>query len=89
MKYPIAILWDSTIDIFIPDIPGATASGSVIGEVYSAVIESAHIQLRKLAHARHPIPSPSPEIELRENPVYQNMSWSSVEIDLSEYERAI
>jgi predicted RNase H-like HicB family nuclease len=85
MRYPIAILWDSTIDIFIPDIPGATATGSAIGEVYCDAVNSAHEQLFKLQHARLPIPKPSPVEKLKEDPTYFGMAWSSVEIDLSRY----
>jgi predicted RNase H-like HicB family nuclease len=89
MRYPIAILWDGSIDIIIPDIPGAKASGSAMDEVYKAVIESAHMQLAERARRRLPIPKPSPEAKLRVDPVYKNMSWSSVEIDLSEYREVI
>ena len=86
MRYSIAILWDSTIDIYIPDIPGASASGSVMGVVYQQVVESAHEQLKKLAHAHLPVPPPSPVEQLRADPSYAGMAWSSVDIDISDYE---
>ena len=88
MKYPIAFSISEAgkqVEIQIPDIPGAVATGSTFEKAYKAATEVAHERLREIAEKHGFAPRPTTWAKLSIKPDYANKQWGMIEIDLTRY----
>lgn len=88
MKYPIAIeRGDDTegFGIIFPDISGAHAAGDTMEEAIKNAVDVAHVQLEELWENGQPIPAPSAYEAFIDDPQYEGMEWSYLDIDTERY----
>jgi predicted RNase H-like HicB family nuclease len=88
MFYPACIEWSDThslVNIHIPDIPGAIAAASTFENALLAAQEIAQLMLQTNHSLGLSVPPPTSIHAHRARPEYAGMSWSMLDIDLSNY----